>query len=460
MIAPVVASRRPARARPAPEPARRPRRGPGANPIRHPTVRATRRAQPDEPQARSGLASGYNRLASCFLAVGRMKDSGDLLKKSVETSEEVRCPASRRRGLPLRPGRRLHEPRRHPRSPRPNGRVRSGGAEGDCGLRGARRTRARHPQVPGRAGGQPLRLRQRTVGPRQDRQLGGGIRQGDRGLRIAHRAESPPSRNTAIDSPPPTSVSAARSGPPGRLGESGAAYGKAIAAYETLVAQQPMSPIIITGWRKDTPAWRRARPIGSAGGVGASGQEGDSRLRNAHRNPAQAPELQGSLGLALTNLGESLAGRGNHGEAVPLRSESHQLAASALRPPADGHRLPPVSERRLPGPGRIAPCPGPGRRIRRGDPKRIKSWPGKPAIAYEGARALALCIPAWATRRVGRPSRTRRWPTCRAAVAAGWSDGVGMGRDIGLEPLRGRDDFRRLVEDVLDRTMPDEPFTR
>ena len=48
--------------------------------------------------------------------------------------------------------------------------------------------------------------------------------------------------------------------------------------------------------------------------------------------------------------------------------------------------------------------------------------------------------------------------TLRAAVAAGWSDGVIMARDPDLTPLRDRDDFRGLVLGLLDRAMPADPF--
>jgi serine/threonine-protein kinase len=46
----------------------------------------------------------------------------------------------------------------------------------------------------------------------------------------------------------------------------------------------------------------------------------------------------------------------------------------------------------------------------------------------------------------------------RRAAAAGWFDAALTGRDLDLEPLRDRDDFRRLLADLFDRGFPEEPF--
>ena len=46
----------------------------------------------------------------------------------------------------------------------------------------------------------------------------------------------------------------------------------------------------------------------------------------------------------------------------------------------------------------------------------------------------------------------------RAAVAAGWSNASPVAHDPDLAPLRDRDDFRRLLAELFDRTMPADPF--
>jgi hypothetical protein len=46
----------------------------------------------------------------------------------------------------------------------------------------------------------------------------------------------------------------------------------------------------------------------------------------------------------------------------------------------------------------------------------------------------------------------------RQAVAAGWNDARQTDRDPNLDPLRDRDDFRRLLAELLDRGFPADPF--
>ena len=47
-----------------------------------------------------------------------------------------------------------------------------------------------------------------------------------------------------------------------------------------------------------------------------------------------------------------------------------------------------------------------------------------------------------------------------AAVSAGYADGNGISRDADLIPLHYRDDFHRLVAELLDRAFPADPFAR
>jgi hypothetical protein len=46
----------------------------------------------------------------------------------------------------------------------------------------------------------------------------------------------------------------------------------------------------------------------------------------------------------------------------------------------------------------------------------------------------------------------------RGAIAAGWRDAAHANRDPDLIPLRGRDDFRRLLAELLDAGFPADPF--
>ena len=46
----------------------------------------------------------------------------------------------------------------------------------------------------------------------------------------------------------------------------------------------------------------------------------------------------------------------------------------------------------------------------------------------------------------------------RAAIAAGWKNAGHTSRDPDLIPLRSRDDFRKLVGNMFDRSFPANPF--
>ena len=48
--------------------------------------------------------------------------------------------------------------------------------------------------------------------------------------------------------------------------------------------------------------------------------------------------------------------------------------------------------------------------------------------------------------------------TLKQAIAAGWNDAKLTGRDPDLDPIRGREDFRRLLDELLDLAFPADPF--
>jgi serine/threonine-protein kinase len=85
---------------------------------------------------------------------------------------------------------------------------------------------------------------------------------------------------------------------------------------------------------------------------------------------------------------------------------------------------------------------------------------GKPAGLYDCACLLSLCAPLAAGAAEAGRYADEAMATLRAAVAAGYADGAKLSRDTDLAPLRGRDDFRRLVLEVMDRAMPADPFRR
>ena len=50
--------------------------------------------------------------------------------------------------------------------------------------------------------------------------------------------------------------------------------------------------------------------------------------------------------------------------------------------------------------------------------------------------------------RIARPRPTERRTGCSKAVVAGYKDAAHMAKDTDLDPLRMRDDFKKLVADL------------
>jgi hypothetical protein len=82
---------------------------------------------------------------------------------------------------------------------------------------------------------------------------------------------------------------------------------------------------------------------------------------------------------------------------------------------------------------------------------------GDPADMYNVACSLSACVPLTP----GEPGRTLAAEAVEMlgrAVATGWSNAQHTARDPDLDPLRDRDDFRRLLAELFDRGFPARPF--
>ena len=80
-----------------------------------------------------------------------------------------------------------------------------------------------------------------------------------------------------------------------------------------------------------------------------------------------------------------------------------------------------------------------------------------PADLYDVVGVLAQCVPL----AQGDPQQrlaAEAVQSLQEAIAAGWKDAGKI--SLTLAPLRGRDDFRRLVHELLDRRFPADPFAR
>jgi tetratricopeptide (TPR) repeat protein len=85
---------------------------------------------------------------------------------------------------------------------------------------------------------------------------------------------------------------------------------------------------------------------------------------------------------------------------------------------------------------------------------------GQTDYLYNGACWLARCVPLAADAAEAGRYIDESMAALRAAVTAGYFDGSWMSRDTDLSPLHGRDDFHRLVLDLMDRALPADPFAR
>jgi hypothetical protein len=84
---------------------------------------------------------------------------------------------------------------------------------------------------------------------------------------------------------------------------------------------------------------------------------------------------------------------------------------------------------------------------------------GNPNALYDVTCALALTVPLVpGDQKQVLAAEAVQW--LREAIAAGWHDAVHTSRDSDLDPLRDRDDFRRLLAELFDRGFPTDPFAQ
>jgi hypothetical protein len=84
---------------------------------------------------------------------------------------------------------------------------------------------------------------------------------------------------------------------------------------------------------------------------------------------------------------------------------------------------------------------------------------GNPNALYDVTCALALTVPLVpGDQKQVLAAEAVQW--LREAIAAGWHDAVHTSRDSDLDPLRDRDDFRRLLAELFDRDFPTDPFAQ
>ncbi len=96
--------------------------------------------------------------------------------------------------------------------------------------------------------------------------------------------------------------------------------------------------------------------------------------------------------------------------------------------------------------------------LRRGR-ELVNASRGEPMQLYNAACDLSLSSRLASPDR-GRPLADEAVSILSQAIAAGWANVALMATDGDLDPLRERDDFRRLLDEQLDRAFPASPFAR
>jgi eukaryotic-like serine/threonine-protein kinase len=247
----------------------------------------------------------------------------------------------------------------------------------------------------------------------------------------------------------------------GDKSEAIATYRRAINRSESLVAEQPNVPQyrfrLANSYNNVGAALETTRDF--PGASAAYGQAITSFNALVAVQP-KVPVYRARLAMSYFNLGLLQHKLGHDGEAIApyCQSTAHLRIALETAPRIPHYRQYlgrcylqlAISQRAL---GRVDEAAETTR-------ERIKLWPNNPAELYDGACEFALCVPIGGGAPRKRALADQAMATLRAAVAAGYKDGVWMSRDTDLVALHDRDDFLRLVAELFDRSFPNDPFAR
>jgi serine/threonine-protein kinase len=245
----------------------------------------------------------------------------------------------------------------------------------------------------------------------------------------------------------------------GRAADAAGSHAKAVEGYEALAARWPD----LQDYRANLAgAYSNfGRALAGMGRLADADEVFKKALVRFEVLAGQQPQrlvFRSGVGLTLHNLGETAADRGQHEAAVARFREAigHQRPLVDSRPEVSqfrrylgGHyESLAVSLRTL---GRVDEAADATR-------ERVKLWPGNANKLYDAACAFALCVPIGHNVSHKHSLAEEAMATLRSAISAGYANGARMNRDPDLVPLHEREDFRRLVLDLMDRAMPADPF--
>jgi tetratricopeptide (TPR) repeat protein/tRNA A-37 threonylcarbamoyl transferase component Bud32 len=185
-------------------------------------------------------------------------------------------------------------------------------------------------------------------------------------------------------------------------------------------------------------------------------------LADAHPDATDYASL---LGNTFDDLGAALAAQGKHVEA----ERAYRLAIGRQRialeqSPPDVTEFRQCLSSHYAGFARVMRAQGQADEAVQAARQRRKLWenpsgePNNPNELYMAACDLAVCVPMARDEARQQALASEAIATLRAAVAAGWCNAAQTGRDPDLIPLRHRDDFRRILDEMFDRSFPSDPF--
>jgi tetratricopeptide (TPR) repeat protein len=180
-----------------------------------------------------------------------------------------------------------------------------------------------------------------------------------------------------------------------------------------------------------------------------------SQLTNAHPD---VPEYRCQLGANYSSLGEALLAQGNHVEAEQSYRQAVEQQQTAFT------KCPEVFLFRVRLSASYAGLALTLRAQMRANEaaavarRRMELWKDNPIETYNVARELSLCVPIARDNSIKQALEAEAVEVLRRAVETGWRDALQTCRDANLAPLRSRDDFRRLVAELLDGIFPADPF--
>jgi eukaryotic-like serine/threonine-protein kinase len=180
-----------------------------------------------------------------------------------------------------------------------------------------------------------------------------------------------------------------------------------------------------------------------------------AELLSAHPD---VPEYLSVLGDALDSLGATLERQDRRGEAEQAYRQAIEKQRVALEKGPGVVESENCLSSHYAGLSRVLRAQGHADEAAEYTLQRRALWKNNAREIFKAACDLALCVPISTDRARQQVIAGEAVATLRSAIAAGWDDAVLLSRNQDLAAVRDREDFRRLVVEMLDRAFPADPF--